>query len=445
MNDIVMTSVVVVVLMLLVAIRASGYARDMRRWLWVALAEFLGSSIFQYYNGADANGYRDSGTEIARMLDASFGWAWSEALALLLQQPNAFEDVSFGSGTNTGSMCAAAGWVLFFVRGSPYAAQALVAGLSMLGAFSVYEACRDAHPEGAPFRLFAATVLFPSVAFWTAALHKEAFCLMGMGLLFAGWRAALARKLRALVYVPLGFGCVAMFRAPALPPIVLGFVIHFVLTRSEKARGAVNLARPIYILGGLAVMALAMIVVGRLSPDFAVDRIGETVAVRQGSWRALDDAGGSAFGVDDAVTQSLGGQILTAPIAFLNASLRPQFFDVTSPVVAVSALEMTFLTWLIVSAVSRHRFAGTLLAIQRAPFLAMCVVITVVGLTFVGLTTRNFGTLARYRVPFLPFYGALLACLTQPTAARAPAAPKAPKPLRNRTRRRPEPTVAPTA
>jgi hypothetical protein len=53
----------------------------------------------------------------------------------------------------------------------------------------------------------------------------------------------------------------------------------------------------------------------------------------------------------------------------------------------------------------------------------MCTVVTLVGCTGVGLVTLNFGSLARYRVPFLPFYGSLvLVLVTRPEKATAAAA-----------------------
>jgi hypothetical protein len=57
----------------------------------------------------------------------------------------------------------------------------------------------------------------------------------------------------------------------------------------------------------------------------------------------------------------------------------------------------------------------------------MCAVITLIGCALVGLVTRNFGSLSRYRVPFLPFYGALVLALNHaPAAARAKTAKAAP-------------------
>jgi hypothetical protein len=448
MMDVVMTLLVVVVLAVIVAIRSAAYSRSIRRWCWVALAEYLLCCVYQYFNGADANGYREVGTELAKLMDADFMWASREVLSILVHQPSAVDEAVFGAGTNTGSMCAAAAWLLFAVRGSPYAAQALVAGLSMFGALAVYDSFRDAYPSAPPLRIFVATVLFPSTAFWTSALHKEAFCLMGIGLVLAGWRAAYKRHVRALLYAPLGFVLIIMFRAPAAPPLLLGLVVYFVMERTQKMRGeAVAVVRPIYVILGLGVIVLGMVLVSRVSPELGLDRISESVAVQQKAWTALADstgAGGSAFDVDQPVIQSVPAQLSRAPLSLLNALLRPQLFDVTSLVVLVSALEMTAITWLIFSALRRHGLGGTFRRIQQSPFLLMCAVITVVGCTFVGLTTRNFGSMARYRVPFLPFYGALLAGLTERAVGTVSTPRRAPSPGRRSPRRTAGTTAAPT-
>lgn len=451
MIDALMTLGVIVFLALLTAARASKYTQAMRPWLWIALAEYIlcaaAQLVFARAESADSNYYRQAGIELARFLDASFGWASRELLSLLLQQPSAFDSAVSGAGSNTGSVSAAAAFLSFFTRGSEYAAQVLVAGLSMLGALGIYEASRDAYPEASPTRLFVATVLFPSVAFWTSALHKEAFCLMGTGLLLAAWRAAYNGKIRALFYAPVAIVLIVMFRAPALPPLLLGLVVHFVVHRIQRTRGAeTTLVGPVYLALGLGAMAIGMVLVSRVSPDLALDRLGETVAGQQRAWSRVE--GGSMFDLDEPAAQTTGAQLLAAPLALLNALFRPQLFDVTNPLVLVSALEMSTITWMIYRAFRIHGFGGLLIRIQRSPFLLMCTVITLVGCTFVGLTTKNFGSMARYRVPFLPFYGALMAALTlktadpvEPKPEPSPAAKR--KALRSVKARRGR-TIAPT-
>lgn len=421
MIDVIMTASVVLVLVMIIAALASTYPRAVRPLLWAALGEYLACAVAQYFFGLDATYYRQSGVELARALDNSFGWAAGELISLFFQKPSAFDGIILGAGTNTGSMSAATGCLIFVVGGSPYAAQALIAGLAMLGAIASYQALRDACPDISAPRLFAATVMFPSIAFWTASLHKEAFCLMGTGLLLSGWRAARKLEVRAILYAAVGVTLIALFRAPSLPPLLLGLVLHFVVSRIQKARGVgAAVVAPIYMGVGAAAIALGMALVSRLSPSLAIDELTNSIADHQRSWAMVE--AGSSFNVDAPVATSLGGQVAMAPLGLLNALLRPQLFDVRNPLMLLSAVEMTGITWLIYRAVRIHGFGGLTRRIRSSPFLVMCLAVTVVGFTFVGLTTRNFGSLARYRVPFLPFYGALLIVLND-RKATGPALP----------------------
>lgn len=396
---------------LITALVASRYERPLRTWMWIAFIEWLLCAVVQYPFGADAQGYRQDGMELARLLDADFDWTSREVGLLLFQKPNAFDRLIDGAGTNTGSMSAMAGWIIFIVRGSPYGSQALIAGLSMCSALAMFETLRSECPDVPSIRLFFATVLFPSIAFWTATLHKEAFCLIGMGLSLSAWRAARQRRLRALIFGTLGITLIALFRAPVLPPLLLGLLLHFVISRIKKASGAeFAVLGPFYLGTAFAVLALGMILLTRISPDLALDKLGDSVQVRAGAWSRVE--GGSSFEMTTPTQQGLPTQLLMSPLAFFNAAFRPQLFDVRNPLMLVSALEMTMITAMLVRAIMIHGVSGLVREIQRSPFLTMCAVITFVGLTFVGLTTRNYGSLARYRVPFLPFYGSLLTVLT---------------------------------
>lgn len=412
MIDLAMTTSVVVALALVLAALSSKYPRKLRPWLWLALAEYLMCAVAEYYFAVDASLYREEGNELAKMLETSFSWASHELLLLLFQQPSAFDRFVLGAGTNTGSMSAAIAWITFGVRGSPYAAQALVAGLSMLGALATFNAIRHEAPTASPVHLFAAIVLFPSVAFWTSALHKEAFCLMGTGLLLSGWIGMRRHPIRAVLFLGLGAILIALFRAPVLPPLLLGLAIHFVLKRTQRLGSSeMALVAPMYVVVVTILMGFGMLLISRVSPSLALENLADSVADHQRAWSMAE--GGSSFDVDAPVAQSFGAQVASAPLALLNTLLRPQLFDVTNPMVFASAIEMTLITWFIFRAVRLHGLSGLMRRVLSSPLLAMCAVVTLVGCTFVGLTTRNLGSMARYRVPFLPFYGALLAILTK--------------------------------
>jgi hypothetical protein len=424
MTDVFLTMLVVMILAALIAIIARYNPRSLRPLIWLALLEYMLCTMAQLIysrvvvEGGDALYYARTGAELARLLDTSYNSTSRELVALLFQQPSRLDAWVYGAGQNTGSMSAAVAWLLYFLGGSDYAMHVLVSGLSLLAALSIFTAFRDADPSVSPRRLFVATVLFPSVAFWTSALHKEAFCLMGIGAVLAAWRGIYRRRwLRVLAWGPLGVGLILVFRAPAFPPLILGLGVFYALERLQRLRGTTAEGiGPLYLVLALAVIATGMVLATRVSPSLALGQLGETVAARQQNWLLTNRvAGGSVADVadvTDAANATLGAQIRYVPLALFNALLRPQLFDVHNFGTLVSALEMSTILWLTISAVRYRGIRGVFSRIQRSPFLLMCAVITTVGCTLVGLVTFNLGSLARYRVPFLPFYGALILVLS---------------------------------
>jgi hypothetical protein len=103
----------------------------------------------------------------------------------------------------------------------------------------------------------------------------------------------------------------------------------------------------------------------------------------------------------------------------------------------ISAVEMTAIVWFIFRSVRHHGARALLRRVQSSPFLAMCAVVTIVGCTLIGIVTFNFGSLSRYRAPFLPFYGALLAgmlpVVVKKQVAQAPRRVRLAAPLHRRS------------
>lgn len=442
MIDAVMSAIVVIVFGTIVGVIAASYPQPLRRWVWLAFAEYLACAAAQLFyaraiiGGGDTLLYARTGAELARMLDGSFGWASGEICALLFQQPSALDGLVLGGGqSNTASMYAISAWLTFALRGET-AVHLFVACASLLGALAAFSAFRAAATEASALRLFTATVLFPSIAFWSAAIHKEAMAVMGIGALLTAWRALYDRRwIRLVLCAPFGLTVLFLFRAPALPPILLGLAAFATFGALKKLRGVDTvIVGPIYFGLALAGLSVGMVALSHLAPSLSLDRLGETVARRQETW-ALSHGGSSLDDVEVAPL-SVGGQLARVPLALVNALFRPQLFDVNNFGALISAIEMTTITWLLLRALRMHGASGMLSRIQRSPLLLMCAVTTLVGSAFVGLVTLNFGSLARYRVPFLPFYGALVAILSERPAVAADLRRRSPTRLRRPVRSR---------
>jgi hypothetical protein len=431
------------------AVVSSRFPTVMRPWVWFALLEHVVCGVAQLIysrvvnEGSDALFYATTGGEFARLMDVSFGWTARELLAVLFQRPSDLDSLLLVPGTNTSSMTAITGFLIFFCRGSDFGAHFLVTGMSLFAALAIYKAANEVAPEGTSVRMFIAIVLFPSVAFWTSALHKEAFGVCGIAALIGAWRAVYKRQVRALFYAALGLTLILLFRAPVLVPLLLGLVVFVAWDRLQKSRGgAIALIGPIYLAVGFGVVLLGMTAMSHMSPELSLDRLEETVATKQQNWTLAQ--GGSSFASEGSLPQTLSAQLFRVPLATLNALFRPQLFDVHNVATLISALEMTFITYLIYKAIRHHGFVGVIARIQKSPFALMCAVITLVGCTMVGLVTLNLGSLARYRVPFLPFYGALIVMLI-PAPAAARVAPPLARRTRGTARSQPPLTAAPLA
>lgn len=432
MNDVLMSLLVILLFGAIALLLARRFPVPMRPWVGLAFVEYVVAAGAQFLysrvivsEGGDAVLYTRSASVLKKMLDSSFDWAAGEVFAMLLQRPSVFDHLVEGAQNNTGSMFAITAWLLYFLGGSDYAANFFASGLAFLGALGIYAAFQDAAPEMPSRRLFVATALFPSIAFWTSALHKESFCIAGVGAVLTAWRAVhRGRYIMAALLAPAGLSAILLFRAPVFAPLLLGIAVFFVLDRLRRVKGPDTfIVGPAYLTAAAVFITGGMVLLTRLSPALSLDRLGETVALKQGGWSLSQ--GGSSFG-GDVGTLSATQQLLRAPVALLNALFRPQLFDVHNFGALISALEMTVITWLVARSVIHLGPRGVVMRIQRSPFLAMCAVVTLVGCAFVGLVTLNFGSLARYRVPFLPFYGALVAVLSE--RAVPVAAPRRPGP-----------------
>jgi hypothetical protein len=101
--------------------------------------------------------------------------------------------------------------------------------------------------------------------------------------------------------------------------------------------------------------------------------------------------------------------ISKAPQAINVAIFRPYLWEVRNPLMAISALECfaLLLFTIYVIYLKRHVFFKMILD----PNVIFCLVFSITFAFAVGISTYNFGTLSRYRIPLLPFYVMALALM----------------------------------
>ncbi len=114
---------------------------------------------------------------------------------------------------------------------------------------------------------------------------------------------------------------------------------------------------------------------------------------------SLDDS--SSFELGEVET-SMAGVLQKMPQAIYTTYFRPHLWEVRKPIVLFSALESFCILILLVVALARKGIHTRQMLKDDLPATIIFAYVIVFGV-IVGLTTFNFGTLVRYKVPAVPF------------------------------------------
>jgi hypothetical protein len=139
----------------------------------------------------------------------------------------------------------------------------------------------------------------------------------------------------------------------------------------------------------------------------------KSFATREYLYRISNETDGSGYTLGD-MDPTLLGMIQRAPEGINVTLFRPYLWEARKPIVMISALEsLAFLIFTVVAIIRNNpiRMIQRIIADETLQF---CLIFTLVFAFAVGISTSNFGSLVRYKIPCLPFYTAFLIILFYP-------------------------------
>jgi hypothetical protein len=369
--------------------------------------------IYQfYYGGGDTFNYHTHGS---RHIWNAFIDSPSEGLSLL------FADGTQDPPTGTFSY---ASKIVFFHDPSSYfviriatlfdlitfssysATGVLFAATSFFGMWLFFLAFYEGYPH--LHRWIAVGAFFiPSVFFWGSGLLKDTITLGCLAATtYAVIKLFIKREIRIhyvlllLVCIYVIFGIKKYILLCFLPAVLLWiFAGHFTRIRSTVAK---IMLVPFV---GLAIVAFgyyAIVKIGENDPRYSIDKIAVTARVTAydiGFYSGRDAGSGYSLGELDG---TFSGMVKLAPQAVNVSLFRPYLWEVRNPLMLLSALEsLAFLLLTIYVFYQSRRVIGLAFG---DPTILFCFVFSLTFAFAVGISTFNFGTLMRYKIPLLPFY-----------------------------------------
>lgn len=297
------------------------------------------------------------------------------------------------------------------ITGGTYAGTALVfAVISFSGLWAMYMKFCQLFPKQVTGLAFA--ILFiPSTIFWGSGILKDSitFGMLGWSTaatiaLIYGHRRSLLWAVILVVSLLLAFSIKEYIVLSFIPAAILWAYFVFIKRIGNKMVRTLIAPVLIFILGGFTYYIILK--VGETSPRYSIDSFAETARITAydiGRWTGRNAGSRYDLGDFDGTFQSM---IRLAPAAINVSLFRPYLWEVQNPLMLLAALESLIL--LVLTLVISYRMVRYRMNVFASPAAWFALVFSLTFAFAVGISTYNFGTLFRYKVPLMPFYAILL-------------------------------------
>jgi tetratricopeptide (TPR) repeat protein len=109
------------------------------------------------------------------------------------------------------------------------------------------------------------------------------------------------------------------------------------------------------------------------------------------------------------------GMLRLAPQAINVSLFRPYIWEIKNFLMLLSSLESTFFLILTIIVLVRLRLVRLFYFLRKDTWLLFCLLFTLTFAFGVGVSSFNFGTLSRYKLPLMPFFAIFLFILLERT------------------------------
>lgn len=295
----------------------------------------------------------------------------------------------------------------------------IFASLSFIGVWKMYVVFTKLYPRLTKQMAFA-FLFIPSVIFWGSGFMKDTITLSCIGWvthffyrIFFENKKVIFNSALALIFIYIIY-IVKSYIVMAFLPAVLLWGVGLLSYKIKDTR-LIIFAR--YFLYASAIAGIALIG-GRLQTEMFGEYNVESIAyksfvTRDYLYRISNEQDGSGYTLGD-FDPTLLGMLEQAPAGINVTLFRPYLWEARKPIVMISAIEsLLYLIFTIVAIVRNNpiRMVQRILADETLQF---CLIFTLIFAFAVGISTSNFGSLVRYKIPCLPFYTAFLIILFYP-------------------------------
>ena len=367
--------------------------------------------IYQfYYNGGDTYNYHTHGS---RHVWEAFMDSPLKGMRLLINDGSNYNDVYryaskilFFSDPQSYAIVKIAA-VFDLLTFSSYSSTAILfAVVSFVGLWMFFLTFYEQYPSLHRW-LAIASFFIPSVFFWGSGLLKDTVTLGCLGVatyqvyrIFAKKNFGIRHDFLLAISLYGMYSIKIYIILTFLPAVIVWvFLVNLDAIRSPVLK--IMLA-PFMISCAIILGYFAMVKAGEDNAKYSLQNVAMTAKITAydiGFYTGRDAGSGYSLGELDG---TFGSMIRLSPQAINVSLFRPYLWEVKNPLMLLSALESFLLLLLSVYIIVKKNVR--LFAAINNPNILFALIFSVSFAFAVGVSTFNFGTLVRYKIPLLPFF-----------------------------------------
>lgn len=301
-----------------------------------------------------------------------------------------------------------AGFLGFFTFHTYSLIAIFFAVISFTGMWAMYQVFYRLYPR--LHKEFAIAVFFlPSVFFWGSGLMKDTITLGALGWAFYGFYFGVIR--RKSMWMNLLVLFVSLLIIKEIKVYILlcflpaAFLWIFMEYRARITSRALQfMALPLTIVISVPLGLQAIEKVTEDNERYKLENIATTTQVTA-EW--LTQMGtlqkGSVYSLGE-FDGTFTGMLSKLPQAVMVTLYRPFPWEVRNPVMLLSALEALFFVFMTFRMFREFKLGKLFSMLNNQPILLFCFIFSLTFAFAVGVSSYNFGTLVRYKIPMMPFF-----------------------------------------
>ncbi len=255
--------------------------------------------------------------------------------------------------------------------------------------------------------LAIAAFFIPSVFFWGSGLLKDTITMGCLGIAtYQVYRILIKKKFGIRHLLLLAFALYGIYSIKIY--IILTFlpaaIVWVFLANLDAIRSPVLkiMLAPFMISCAIALGYIAMLKAGEDHAKYSLENVAMTAKITAydiGFYTGRDAGSGYSLGELDG---TFGSMVRLAPQAINVSLFRPYLWEVKNPFMLLSALESACLLVLSLYIIFKKNI-GLPQGLTN-PNVVFALIFSIAFAFAVGVSTFNFGTLVRYKIPLLPFF-----------------------------------------